>query len=116
MKVLIVEDHLATRQVLSISLKALYGLIVCDDSACALRALDRSVPDAVVTDLNCPEDGAGITVAKRAEELGVPSDHIIFLSSDPLPEGSPWQWVSKLDRLWLNKVESKLLSIGNPGG
>lgn len=106
MKILLVENEESVRYVFA-SFLELEGHTVIEATSCqeGLDALERGGIDAVVTDINCGEDGGGYKVAVAAERNGIPHNRIITMSTI-----SPWLFLKKpfdpslLTRLLLDDI------------
>ncbi len=73
MKILIVDDEQGMRKFLSLFLKA-YGYKNCSTASNhkeAINNIKNKHFDVVITDMEMPEEGSGLKVAKAAKEKGV---------------------------------------------
>ena len=82
MKILIAEDEKISRRLLETTLtKAKQDVIAVEDGLKALEAIQKEVPDMLVTDWMMPELD-GLELCRRVRSLGLPSYvYIILLTS-----------------------------------
>jgi EAL domain-containing protein (putative c-di-GMP-specific phosphodiesterase class I)/ActR/RegA family two-component response regulator len=72
--VLVVDDDAALREMMADLLaEAGYQVTACSNGRAALEALDREIPDAVISDVQMPDmDGLELLKAVRAKDLDLP--------------------------------------------
>ena len=81
-KALVVEDHPASRQIISLQLEALGSQVsVCDNADIALQMIHQNTFDLLVTDQSIP-GMQGSELAKRIREMGYSNLIIIGVTAD----------------------------------
>jgi two-component system, NarL family, sensor histidine kinase EvgS len=82
LKALVVEDHPASRQIISLQLEALgIQVSVCDNADIALQKIDQNTFDLLITDQSIP-GMQGSQLAKRIREIGFSDLVIIGVTAD----------------------------------
>jgi two-component system, NarL family, sensor histidine kinase EvgS len=82
LKALVVEDHPASRQIISLQLEALgIQVSVCDNADIALQEINQNTFDLLITDQSIP-GMQGSDLAKRIREMGYSDLVIIGVTAD----------------------------------